>query len=96
MSISKSDEILIPISCVVRDGLQSIVFVRDAVNKNEVTRVRVALGARSSGWVEVVAGVGAKDELVKDGVHQLKQSGLGKSASAGGHFHSDGTWHGDH
>jgi len=96
VSISKSDEILIPISCVVRDGLQSIVFVRDAVNKNEVTRVRVALGARSSGWVEVVAGVGAKDELVKDGVHQLRQSGLGKSASAGGHFHSDGTWHGDH
>ena len=94
-SVSKNDEVLIPLDCVVRDGLELIVFRRDPAKRNEVIRVPVALGARSAGWAEVMAGVGAQDELVRDGVHQLKQTGLGK-ADAGGHFHADGTWHGEH
>ncbi|MEE2714019.1 MAG: efflux RND transporter periplasmic adaptor subunit [Planctomycetota bacterium] len=95
LSTSKSEEVLIPLDCVVRDGLESIVFRRDPAKPNEVIRVPVFLGARSAGWVEVVAGVGPQDELVKNGIHQLKQTGMGK-ADAGGHFHADGTFHKGH
>lgn len=95
VSVSKSEEVLIPLDCVVRDGLESIVFRRDPAKPNEVIRVPVSLGARSGGWVEVMAGVGPQDELVKNGIHQLKQTGIGK-ADAGGHFHADGTFHKGH
>ncbi len=87
-----SEEVLIPTACVVRDGLESIVFVRDPANEDRVVRTIVTLGRESGGEVEVIAGVGVGDRLVRDGVHQLRETGLGQTA-AGGHFHADGTWH---
>ncbi|MBK8975040.1 MAG: efflux RND transporter periplasmic adaptor subunit [Planctomycetes bacterium] len=90
-----SEEVLIPVRCVVFDGLEAIVFKRDASNPNVVIRTPVELGARATDLVEVIAGVLDGDELVADGIHQLKQTGLGK-APEGVHFHADGTWHGDH
>jgi RND family efflux transporter MFP subunit len=92
---SKSEEVLIPTRCVVLDGLEAIVFKRDASDPNVVIRTPVELGARAAGRVEVLAGVLDGDAIVADGVHQLKQTGLGK-APDGGHFHADGTWHGEH
>lgn len=95
LSTSKNEEVLIPLDCVVRDGLESIAFRRDPAKPNEVIRVPVFLGARSAGWVEVMAGIGPQDQLVRNGIHQLKQTGIGK-ADAGGHFHADGTFHKGH
>lgn len=90
-----SDEVLIPARCVVFDGLEAIVFKRDPNDPNVVIRTPIELGARSAGRVEVLAGMLEGDQLVADGIHQLKQTGLGK-APEGGHFHADGTWHSDH
>lgn len=92
---SRSEEVLLSARCVVFDGLEAIVFKRDPNAPDAVTRTPVELGARSAGMVEVLAGVLDGDAVVADGVHQLKESGLGK-ASEGGHFHADGTWHRDH
>lgn len=92
---SQSDEVLIPESCVVFDGLEAVVFRRDPSNPSVVTRIPVELGARSAGTVEVLAGVLDGDEVVEDGAHQLNQTGMGR-APEGGHFHADGTWHEGH
>lgn len=91
-SRAAGEEVIVPVNCVVRDGLESVVFKRDAANQDQVVRTVVSLGTESGGWVEVIAGVGTKEQLVLEGVHQLRATGLGKAA-AGGHFHADGTWH---
>jgi len=90
-----SEEVLIPLRCVVYDGLEAIVFRRDPGDPNVVIRTPLELGRRAAGQVEVLAGVMSGDEVVADGIHQLKQSGLGK-APQGGHFHADGSWHEEH
>lgn len=90
-----SEEVLIPIRCVVFDVLEAIVFRRDPEDPTVVIRTPVELGARTADRAEVIAGVLDGDQVVADGVHQLKRTGLGK-APEGGHFHADGTWHGDH
>lgn len=92
---SASEEVLIPGRCVVFDGLEAIVFKRDPGDPSVVIRTLVELGARAAGQIEVLAGVLDGEEVVADGVHQLKQTGLGK-APEGGHFHADGTWHNEH
>ncbi|MEM7205632.1 MAG: efflux RND transporter periplasmic adaptor subunit [Planctomycetota bacterium] len=92
---SASEEVLIPARCVIFDGLEAIVFKRDAGDPNVVIRQPVEIGARAADRVEALAGVIEGDALVADGIYQLKQTGLGK-APEGGHFHADGTWHADH
>jgi multidrug efflux pump subunit AcrA (membrane-fusion protein) len=92
---SQHEEVIVPVRCVVFDGLEAIVFKRDPKTPNVVIRTPVELGARAAGQVEVLAGVMAGDALVADGIQQLKLTGLGK-APVGGHFHADGTWHEDH
>ena len=92
---SANEEILIPIRCVVFDGLEAIVFRRDPANDNVVIRTPVELGARAMQRVEVLAGVLEGDAVVADGLQQLKQTGLGKPPE-GGHFHADGTFHSEH
>lgn len=89
---SPNEEVLVPERCVVMDGLETIIFKRDPNDPNIVIRTPVELGLRGAGWVEVLAGALDGDEIVAAGVHQLKQTGLGK-APEGGHFHADGTWH---
>jgi RND family efflux transporter MFP subunit len=89
------EEVLIPERCIVFDGLEAIVFKRDPDDPQVVIRTPVELGARAAGRTEVLAGVLDGDQVVADGVHQLKQTGLGKTPE-GGHVHADGTWHGDH
>lgn len=91
----KSEEVLLDRECVVFDGLDAVVFRRDPADPDSVVRTSVELGRRSGGMVEVLAGVLEGDEVVLDGAHQLKQTGLGK-APEGGHFHADGTYHEGH
>ena len=89
---SASEEVLVPEASVVQDELESILFRRDPAKPDQAIRTAVSLGRRAEGWVEVLSEVGEGDEVVRDGVHQLRLTGIGR-APANGHFHADGTWH---
>lgn len=95
LSEGKNEEVLLQDDCVIFDGLEAVVFLRDPSDPDSVTRTPVELGNRSGGTYEILAGVLDGDEVVLDGAHQLKQTGMGK-APEGGHFHADGTWHEGH
>lgn len=87
----------IPRAAVVRDGITHVFFRRDPQNPNQAIRVEADLGIDDGRWVVVQSGVSANDEVVLDGVYELKlatqQSG---TAQKGGHFHADGSYHGEH
>lgn len=87
-----AEEVLAPAECVVADGLERLVFRRDPAAPAVVIRTPVSIGKRAGGEIEIFAGVGAGDELVRDGVRQLAQIRPGQSSTRG-HFHADGTWH---
>jgi len=89
---AEHEEVLAGVDCVVQDQLEFIVFRRDPADPEYVIRTPIAIGRRTRDTVEILSGVGAGDELVRDGIHQLKQTGIGRP-SAKGHFHADGTWH---
>jgi RND family efflux transporter MFP subunit len=95
LATSANEETLAPAACVVRDGLEWIVFRRDPAQPDRVTRLPVEIGERSGDRVVVLAGLMAGDEIVAAGAHQLRNAGVGR-APPGGHFHADGTWHPDH
>jgi len=84
----------IPRSSVVKDGITHVFFKRDPVDANKAIRVEADLGVDDGRWIEVKSDVGPNDEVVLDGVYELKlatsQSG---SSQKGGHFHADGTYH---
>jgi multidrug efflux pump subunit AcrA (membrane-fusion protein) len=89
---SAEPELAIPLSAVVQDELTSIFFRRDPANPDKVVRTAADLGVSDGRWVVVHSGLKAGDEVVVDGVYELKLTGAGK-AGGGGHFHADGTWH---
>jgi multidrug efflux pump subunit AcrA (membrane-fusion protein) len=91
---SVADAVAVPLGSVVTDGLQSVVFVRDAANKNLFHRREVVPGVGDGDWVEV-KGVSAGDEVVLNGSYELKlatPSAAGGNKAAG-HFHADGNFH---
>lgn len=92
---SAGEEVLLPEDCIVTDGLEMIVFLRDPKDPGYVIRTPVELGLRGAGIVEVLAGVLAGDFVARKGIYQLRQTGIGKSPR-GGHFHADGIWHPKH
>ena len=83
----------IPVAAVVQDDLVKVYFRRDPANPDKVIRVEADLGVSDGRWVAVQSGLKAGDEVVLDGVYELKLAGGGKSATGAGHFHADGTWH---
>lgn len=87
-----SEEAVVHPDSIVLDGLEHILFKRDSEKPDYVIRTLVELGNRSEDEIEILFGLMEGDQVVRDGVQQLKQTGLGK-APAGGHFHADGTWH---
>jgi multidrug resistance efflux pump len=89
---SGAEELAIPLSATIRDGLTTVFFRRNPENPNEVIRVEGDLGINDGRWVVVKRGVREGDEVVLDGVYQLM---LASSAGAqqGGHYDSDGTFH---
>ena len=54
------------------------------------------MGVGDGRWVEINSGISLSDQIVLDGAYELKlasqQSG---TSQKGGHFHADGTFHGD-
>ena len=93
---SLNEEVVVAEACVVRHGLELIVFRRDPKDPGFVVRTPVELGLRAAGKVEVLAGLLAGDSVVQKGIYQLKQAGVGR-AQQEGHFHADGSFHdGEH
>ena len=89
------EEPAIPVASVIQDELTKVFFRRDPSNPDKVIRVEADLGVSDGRWVVVNSGVAAGDEVVLDGVYELKLAGTGKATGGGGHFHADGTWHAD-
>lgn len=89
---SEEEELAIPLAAVIQDDLQKVFFRRDPQDPDKVIRTEADLGINDGRWVVVSSGVRAGDEVVLDGVYELKLTGSGK-ANEGGHFHADGTWH---
>jgi hypothetical protein len=88
-----TEELAIPVSCIVRDGARPILFRRDPANLDKAIRMDADVGISDGAWVVVASGVKEGDEIVLDGVYQLMLATAG-NAPKGGHFHSDGTFHG--
>jgi multidrug efflux pump subunit AcrA (membrane-fusion protein) len=88
------EELAIPASAVLRDELTHVFFRRDPRNPDKVIRMEADLGASDGKWIVVQSGLKAGDEVVLDGVYELKLAGAGKvGGGGGGHFHADGSWH---
>ncbi|MBX7246641.1 MAG: efflux RND transporter periplasmic adaptor subunit [Candidatus Sumerlaeaceae bacterium] len=85
-------ELAIPTAAVIQDELTKVYFRRNPENPDEVIRVEADLGIDDGRWVVVNSGVKEGDEVVTEGVYELKLTGSGK-APQGGHFHADGTFH---
>ena len=84
----------VPSAAVFRDGLAPAVFVRDAHDADRFVVKPVGLGASAGGWT-AVTGLSAADEVVVQGVYELKQAlpALGGEKKVAGHFHADGAFH---
>ncbi len=91
-----TEELAIPQSAVVRDGVHGIIFRRDPADPDKVIRMEADLGLSDGRWVVINSGVREGDEIVVGGNYQLMLATSG-SAAKGGHFHPDGTYHeGEH
>ncbi len=86
------EELAVPLSAVVRDGARPIIFRRDPANDQKVIRVEADLGLSDGRWIVIKSGVKEGDEIVLGGNYQLMLATSG-TASKGGHFHPDGTFH---
>ncbi|MBL8897491.1 MAG: efflux RND transporter periplasmic adaptor subunit [Planctomycetes bacterium] len=85
-------ELAIPLSAVLQDGLQRVLFRRDPADPDHVIRIEADLGANDGRWIEVKSGLMDGDEVVLAGAYELMLASS-TSASKGGHFHADGTFH---
>jgi hypothetical protein len=91
---TSTPELAIPLAAVQRDGLNPVIFRRNPDNPNEAIRMEADLGVDDGRWVAVLSGLRDGDEVVLDGGFQLMLATSG-SIQKGGHFHSDGTFHGE-
>lgn len=87
----------IPRSAIVKDGITHVFFRRDPQDPNKAIRIEADMGVDDGRWVVIQSGVMRGDEVVLDGAYELKlataQSG---TSQKGGHFHADGSYHGEH
>jgi multidrug efflux pump subunit AcrA (membrane-fusion protein) len=85
----------IPRSAVVKDGITHVFFKRDPLDANKAIRVEADLGVNDGRWIEIKSDLGPKDEVVLNGVYELKlASSQSGTSQKGGHFHADGSYHG--
>jgi multidrug efflux pump subunit AcrA (membrane-fusion protein) len=91
---SGDDQLAIPLAAVLQDGLQRVFFRRDDKDPDQVVRVEADLGVDDGRWVEVKSGLTDGDAVVLAGAYELVLAGA-DSSRRGGHFHADGTFHGD-
>jgi multidrug resistance efflux pump len=89
------EELAIPVSAVIQDGLVHVFFRRDPRDPDKVIRLEGDLGISDGQWVVVNSGIREGDEIVLQGVYELKLASSTSGQAKGGHFHADGTWHAD-
>ena len=94
----ETDETETPVACVpsaavFRDGVTPSVFVRDEHDADLFVVKPIIPGRSVGGWV-AVTGLDADDEVVSQGVYELRHAlpAIGEKKAAG-HFHADGTFH---
>ena len=97
---SRERRLAVPTSAIVRDGLESAVFLRKREAPSQAVRTSVRLGASDGRWVEILEGLELGDEVVVQGALELNLEvelggGAAGSAPRGGHVHADGTVHSD-
>lgn len=85
-------ELAVPAAAIVRDGATPIIFRRDPAEPDRAIRMTADVGISDGRWTVIQSGVKAGDEIILGGVYPLMLATSG-SASKGGHFHSDGTFH---
>ena len=86
MDGSDEPELAIPKSSIVKDGLETIFFRRNPHNPNEVFRVPADLGPSDGKWTVVYSGLMEGDEVVLDGVYELKLASSGQTQELDPHF----------
>ena len=87
----------IPRSAVVKDGIVHVFFKRDPLDPNKAIRIEADLGLDDGRWIEIKSDLGPNDEVVLDGAYELKlASAQSGTSQKGGHFHADGSYHGEH
>ena len=86
----------VPSTAVFRDGVTPSVFVRDEHDEDMFVVKPVVPGRSAAGWT-AVAGLDADDEVVSQGVYELRHAlpAAGGEKKSAGHFHADGTFHAD-
>ncbi len=87
-------EIAVPTAAVMQDGLVHVLFRRDPADPDKVIRIDGDLGRDDGRWIEVKSGLVDGDQVVVAGAYELMLASSG-SATKGGHFHADGTFHAD-
>ncbi len=93
---NKAPALAVPRSSVVKDGLTHVFFRRDPSDPNRVIRVEADMGVSDGRWVTIESGLVRGDEVVLNGVYELKLATQNSGTSLkGGHFHADGSYHGD-
>ena len=91
---TEGNDLAIPKSCVLPDGLDRVFFRRDPKDKDKVIRIVGDFGEDDGMWIEVKSGIMDGDEIVMAGAFELVLASSNQSIK-GGHFHADGTWHAD-
>ena len=88
--------VCVPSTAVFRDGVTPSVFVRDEHDEDLFVVKPVVPGRSAAGWT-AVTGLDADDEVVSQGVYELRHAlpAAGGEKKAAGHFHADGTFHAD-
>ena len=86
----------VPSTAVFRDGVTPSVFVRDEHDEDLFVVKPVVPGRSAAGWT-AVAGLADDDEVVSQGVYELRHAlpAVSGAKKAAGHFHADGTFHAD-
>lgn len=87
----------IPRAAIVKDGITHVFFRRDPQDPNKAIRVEADMGVDDGRWVVINSGLSLNDEVVLDGAYELKLASEQSGATQkGGHFHADGSFHGEH
>jgi len=86
MDDSEDPDLAIPKSSIIKDGLETIFFRRNPRNPDEVFRVLADLGPSDGKWTVVYSGLKEGDEVVLDGVYELKLASSGQKQEADPHF----------
>ena len=89
---SAGEELAIPKAAIIRDGLRTVFFLRNSQRPELIHKMEADLGASDGRWVVIESDLKEGDQVVLDGIYQLKlmqQPGSEKI----GHVHADGTFH---